>query len=248
VDRVAGWLAPGAMVLDAGCRDGAQLIRLVGERDVTGYGIDPVELHVRQAREAVEAAGLGERISIDRLGMEELAGSERRFDLIWCREVVPQVEDLQGALAGAASVLKGDGRMVIFTQTATDLLTSGEAEMMSRHLGNVVANLDETTLEAAFAGAGLVIDEKDVIGTEWREYAEERTQPVSRALLRLARLRRTRDVIVAEHGEDVYRHVEANLHWEVYQFLGKLRPTVYVLKAAQRVGHGRRFLAVAGLP
>jgi 2-polyprenyl-3-methyl-5-hydroxy-6-metoxy-1,4-benzoquinol methylase len=230
VERAAEWLVPGAVVLDAGCRDGAQLIRLVGERDVTGYGIDPVELHVQQAREAIEAAGLGERISVERLGMEELAGSERRFDLIWCREVVPQVADLPGALAGVASVLKSGGRMVVFTQTATELLTSGEAEMMIRHLGNVIANLDEAALEGAFADAGLVIVEKDVIGTEWREYAEERTQPVSRALLRLARLRRTREVVVAEHGEDVYQHVEANLHWEVYQFLGKLRPTVYVLK------------------
>ncbi|MEV6417461.1 hypothetical protein [Kribbella sp. NPDC051718] len=120
--------------------------------------------------------------------------------------------------------------MVVFTQTATELLTTGEAEMMSRHLGNVIANLNETTLETAFADAGLVIDEKDVIGTEWREYAEERTQPVSRALLRLARLRRTRKAVVAEHGEDIYHHVEANLHWEAYQFLGKLRPTVYTLK------------------
>jgi cyclopropane fatty-acyl-phospholipid synthase-like methyltransferase len=230
VERAAGWLVPGATVLDAGCRDGAQLVRLVGERDVTGYGIDPVELHVRQAREAVAAAGLGERIRVERLGMEELAGSERRFDLIWCREVVPQLADLGGALVGAASVLKGDGRMVVFTQTATELLTSDEAEMMSRHLGNVMVNLEETTLEAAFADAGLVIEEKDVIGTEWREYAEERTQPVSRALLRLARLRRTREAVVAAHGEDVYQHVEANLHWEVYQFLGKLRATVYVLK------------------
>ncbi|MDX6262632.1 MAG: 2-polyprenyl-6-hydroxyphenyl methylase / 3-demethylubiquinone-9 3-methyltransferase, partial [Kribbellaceae bacterium] len=118
VDRAAERLTPGATVLDAGCRDGAQLIRLVGARDVTGYGIDPVELHVQQAREAIEAAGLEQRISVEQLGMEELAGSDRRFDLIWCREVVPQLADLPGALAGVASVLKPDGRMVVFTQTA----------------------------------------------------------------------------------------------------------------------------------
>jgi hypothetical protein len=113
------------------------------------------------------------------------------------------------------------------TKPTADNRTSGGA----RRLSEVnPANLDEFTLGSAFADAGLAVDEKDVIGTEWREYAEERTQPVSRALLRLARLRRTREVVVAEHGEDVYHHVEANLHWEVYQFLGKLRPTVYVLK------------------
>jgi hypothetical protein len=68
------------------------------------------------------------------------------------------------------------------------------------------------------------------VATEWREYAEERMRPASRALLQLARLRRQRDAIVADHGEDIYRHVEANLHWEVFQFLGKLLPVVFVLR------------------
>jgi hypothetical protein len=40
---------------------------------------------------------------------------------------------------------------------------------------------------------GLAIDAMRVVGTEWREFAEERTQPASRALLRLSRLRRQRD-------------------------------------------------------
>ena len=71
---------------------------------------------------------------------------------------------------------------------------------------------------------------KDAIGTEWREYAEERTRPVSRDLLRLARLRRQRDRIVADAGEEIYRHIESTLHWAVYQFLGKLLPTIYVLR------------------
>jgi hypothetical protein len=57
------------------------------------------------------------------------------------------------------------------------------------------------------------------------------TQPVSRALLRLARLRRQREDIVAHHGQDIYDQVEANLHWELFQFLGKLEPLVHVLRA-----------------
>jgi len=35
---------------------------------------------------------------------------------------------------------------------------------------------------------------------------------------------------VAAHGEEIVAHVEANLHWEAYQFLGKLLPLVYVLR------------------
>jgi len=101
---------------------------------------------------------------------------------------------------------------------------------MRRHLGNVDGNLDRTALERVFTEVGLSIERVRVIGTEWREYAEERNQPVSRALLRLARLRRQRGSIVADHGREIYDHVEANLHWEVFQFLGKLLPIVYVLQ------------------
>ena len=53
---------------------------------------------------------------------------------------------------------------------------------------------------------------------------------VSQALLRLSRLRRQRDALVQRFGQDIYDHVEANLHWETFQFLGKLLPTVYILR------------------
>jgi hypothetical protein len=105
--------------------------------------------------------------------------------------------------------------------------------MLKHHLGNVEPNLVERNIEAAFEAVGLTVEDRDVIGTEWREYAEERTQPVSSALLRLARLRRQRETVVASHGEDIYRHVEANLHWEAVQLLGKLRSIVYLLQHRQ---------------
>jgi hypothetical protein len=55
-------------------------------------------------------------------------------------------------------------------------------------------------------------------------------QPVSRDLLRLARLRRQSSRIVEKVGQDIYDHVQSNLHWAVYQFLGKLQPTLYLLR------------------
>lgn len=98
---------------------------------------------------------------------------------------------------------------------------------MHRPLGNVAPNLIQSHVEDAFAAAGLVIERQDVIGTEWREYTEERTNVVSRALLRLARLRRQQQAIERAIGADIYGHVQANLLWEVNQFLGKLQPVVY---------------------
>ncbi|GAB3811194.1 class I SAM-dependent methyltransferase [Kribbella italica] len=228
--KASEYLKPGDVVLDAGCRDAAHLIQLVRDNNVTGYGVDPVPLHIARAQEAVDAADLTGRIALQCTGMEEAPALGEQFDLVWCRDVLEQVADLPGALAGVSQVLKPAGHLLVFTQVATELLDAQDTALLGAHLGNVLSNLDPHTLETAFGQAGFAIEEKVVIGTEWREYAEERTQPVSRALLRLARLRRTRDQIVAVHGQDVYEHVEANLHWEVFQFLGKLAPTVDVLR------------------
>lgn len=233
------YLNPGGTVLDAGCRDAAHLIALVRDHDAIGFGMDPVPLHIERGQEAVDAAGLQDRITLAVGGMEDAAtlaavdGEKPSFDLVWCRDVVPQINDLPGAITGVAQVLKSSGRMIVFTTLATDLLMPQEIKMLCQHLGNVIPNLQEEHVEASFKAAGLEIEQKIVIGTEFREFAEERTQPVSRALLRLARLRRSRDEIVAGHGEDVYLHIEANLHWEVYQFLGKIMPIVYVLRSKE---------------
>lgn len=229
-DLAAEYLTPGAVILDAGCRDAADLIRLVHAHDATGVGVDPVEIHVARAHAAVAEADLGTRIEIVHGVMEALAYPDGHFDFVWCRDVVEQVDQLVPALQGAARVLKPDGRMVVYTVFATGQLAPEEFELLERHMGNVSSNLVERHVEKAFGDAGLEIERKEAIGTEFKEYAEERTQPGSRTLLRIARLRRLRESIVKNHGEDIYNHVEANLHWEVFQFLGKLQPTAYVLK------------------
>ncbi len=223
------YLQPGDVVLDAGCRDAEHLIRLVRANQITGVGVDPVGIHIERARSAVDAAGLADRITVDQRVMHELPYDEGHFDFVWCRDVLEQVDDLDGALGEVARVMKPMARLLVYTTFATHLLDGRDAEMMRRHIGNVEGNLEVGHVEAAFRRADLRIERKDAIGTEWREYAEERTQPGSRALLRLSRLRRQRDDIIAGHGQDIYDHIEANLHWEIFQFLGKLLPVVYVL-------------------
>lgn len=216
-------------ILDAGCRDAHHLIRLAQSLGASGAGIDPVESHVERARAAVDRANLADRITILRGRMESLPFADDHFDLTWCRDVLEQVSDLRAALDESARVLKRGGHMIVFTVFATELLGPREAHLLSRHLGNVHENLDRGRMEAAFTDAGLQVDRVDEIATEWREYAEERAQPVSRALLRLARLRGQADTMIERFGRDIYDHVQANLHWELYQFIGKLQPTVYLL-------------------
>jgi ubiquinone/menaquinone biosynthesis C-methylase UbiE len=231
-DLAEPYLHAGDVVLDAGCRDGEHLIRLVQAHHVTGVGVDPVPIHIERARMAVDTAGLADRIALHQGVIHQLPYDDAHFDFIWCRDVLEQVDDLDGALRELVRVMNPNARLLVYTTFATELLDGRDAELMQRHLGNVDGNLDAGYVEAAYHRARLNIERKHVVGTEWREYAEERTQPVSRALLRLARLRRQRDDIVTGHGQDIYDHIEANLHWEVFQFLGKLLPIVYILKSA----------------
>jgi ubiquinone/menaquinone biosynthesis C-methylase UbiE len=224
------YLSPGSVVLDAGCRDALHLIRLIQEYDVTGVGVDPVAIHIARGKKAVAETGLETRITLVQGVMHELPYPDAHFDFVWCRDVVEQVENLRGALDEIRRVLKPSRYMLVFTVFATDRLEPKEKQLLNQHLGNVPANLVEDNVETAFSDVGFMIERKEAVGTEWCEYAEERTKPASRKLLQLSRLRRQRETIIERFGQDIYEHVEANLHWEVYQLLGKLQPTTYVLR------------------
>ena len=226
----AEYLRPESRILDLGCRDGRHLIPLVRAHDCRGVGIDPVDWNLDRARAAVAEAGLEDRIRVARGVAERLDQPDDHFDFVWCRDVLELVEDLERSTAEIARVLKPSGHALVYTNVATELLEPAEAALIHGPLGSSPRNLDEAAVEAAFQRAGLAVARKDVIGTEWREYEEERTQPVSRQLLRLARLRRRRDEIIEEHGREAYDLAQASLHWQAYQFLGKLRPVVYLLK------------------
>jgi len=224
-------LTPASVVLDVGCRDASHLIELVRATGANGVGIDPVSRLVQRARAGVTGASLDARIEIVEGMMQNIPYPDASFDLVWCRDVIELVEDLEAGIAEITRVLRPNGHLIVFTVFATDLLEPQETAMLlGQNLAAVPENLVKENVEGVFSGAGLVVVVEDEIGTDWREYAEERTQPVSRDLLRLARLRRQRDRIIEEAGEAIYGHIESNLHWGVYQFLGKLLPTLYVLR------------------
>jgi SAM-dependent methyltransferase len=223
-------LTPASVVLDVGCRDASHLIQLVRATGASGVGIDPLARFVERAREAVAEASLDARIQIVQGVMQDIAWPDGSFDLVWCRDVIEVVEALEPAIAEVARVLQPGGHLLVYTVFATDRLEPKEAALLAQSLAVVPANLVEENVEAAFRRAGLEVAVKDAIGTEWREHAEERTRPVSRDLLRLARLRRQRDRIIQDAGEEIYGHIESTLHWLVYVFLGKLLPTIYVLR------------------
>jgi ubiquinone/menaquinone biosynthesis C-methylase UbiE len=230
LDVAGRYLSARSRMLDIGCRDAKYLIRLAQAYGCEGVGLDPLDWHVEQGRVAVDDAGLSARIHLVQGVMEEIEQPSEHFDFIWCRDVLVLVEGLERGLREAARVLKHGGAMLVYTNFATERLDSRAAALIQAPLGNVARNFDEDVVEAAFADAGLVIEHKDVIGTEWREYEEEREQPVSRNLLRLARMRRRRADLIEQYGSELYDLAEASLHWLPYQLLGKLQPTLYILR------------------
>ena len=219
-----------SVVADVGCRDGAYLIQLARASGARGVGIDPVSRLIARAREAVAEAGLESRIDLLEGVMQEIPYPDASFDLVWCRDVIEVVEELEAGIIEMARVLRPGGHLIVFTVFATERLEPSEMTLIGQSLAVLPENLNEETVTTAFTNVGLSVVSKDVIGTEWREYDEERTQPVSRDLLRLARLRRQREQIIATAGADIYGHIESTLNWQVYQFLGKLLPAIYVLR------------------
>lgn len=224
-------IAEGDTILDAGCRDAAHLIELARRHPtINGVGVEPVEIHVARARTAVRDAGLDHRITIHQSVVHDLPAAPESIDFVWCRDVLVQVDGLVDGLRGLRRAMSRDARLLAYSSFATDRLDGHDLEMMRRHLGWLEDNVRRENMEAAFTLAGLIIEHVEEIGTEWREYAEERTQPTSKSLLRLARLRRQRDEIIEWRGQQIYDHLEANLHYEVFLFLGKLEPVIHILR------------------
>jgi SAM-dependent methyltransferase len=230
LDLALPLLTPDSRLLDVGCRDARHLIPLVTRSGCTGVGIDPVERNIDRARAAVTAADLEQRIEIRRGLMEQTDEPDSSVDVVWCRDVLEVIPDLHAGLSEVARVLKPGGSAVIYTVFATPRLEPREAAAVNQPLGTVPQNLERAWVEEAFKQAGFRVERLEEIGTEFREYEEERTQPVSESLLRLARLRRRREEVIQRFGRDKYTLWEASLHWLAYLLLGKVEPVAYVLR------------------
>ncbi len=213
-------LPHGAAGVDIGCGEGAHAVALTERFGFDMLGVDPVPRHVDVAR-----AG-GVRCELGRA--QELPLADSSVDLVWCRDVLTLVADLDAVFAEMCRVLRPGGRALIYLMLATDLLEPGEAARLS---GDelVPTSMDAGHVEAAMTRAGLRVDERIEIGSEWGERAEEEIGKPGRRLLWAARLLRDRDRYVSRFGERNYEIMLRDCHWHVYAMIGKLHRRAYVL-------------------
>jgi SAM-dependent methyltransferase len=230
-------LPPGSAVLDVGARDGRHSFELSRRFGFNVRGVEPVRRHLDVAARdlaafAAEEPEAAARVRIDEGIAEKLTDPSGSVDLIWCRDVLVHVEDLEAVFGEFRRVLRPGGRAVIFQMTATDWLTPAEAAFMWPPAAIHAGSLDPQRIEAAITGAGLSVEQCIQLHGETRERVEEDgVGKTSQQLLWVSRLLRNRPAFEERFGTIAYEYLLTDSLWGVYQMIGKLNPRIYVLSA-----------------
>lgn len=235
-ELVAGLGLPaGSLALDVGAREAFHCIELARRFGFTVHGVEPVPRHLDNAARALDVLAQSEpevaaRIRVHAGTAERLPEPDASVDLIWCRDTLEHVEDLDAAFTQFRRVLRPGGAAVIYQMTATDWLTPAEAARLWPPAAIHASSVDPARFEAAITRAGLAIAQSIQLNGEWREHLEEDGRGVSsRQLLWVSRLLRNRDAYEKQFGTDAYEAMLTDSLWGVYQMIGKLNPRLYVL-------------------
>lgn len=221
---------PGDVVVDVGCRDARHAVELVRRSHVRVLAVDPVRLHVEQARNRVAEAGLEQEIVVEQAGIEALPLADEAAAFVWSRDTTTHV-DLPRGLAECRRALAPGGRVCLYQTFATERLDPLEAARLYAATATVPENMSRHYFEQAAGDVGLRIESADVLGGELREsMIEQATWDASEALLAISRLRRREAELVERYGRNRVEAALANNFWGIAQLLGKLCPVVYVLR------------------
>src|SRR5712692_8346684 len=198
-------LAPGASAVDLGCGEGRQSIELATRFGFIVEGVDPVPRHIELANEELARAAqnkpaLGSHVHFSLGNAEKLPVSDATVDLVWCRDVLVHVAALGKVYAECHRILRPGGHVLVYQMFGTDRLEPREAEWLWSTMGVVPKSADPANTEDAIAHAGLRIDQRIELGSEWGEAAEEKTQRATRHLLHASRLLRDRDRYISQFG------------------------------------------------
>ncbi len=234
-ERVAELALPaGATALDVGCGEGTHAIELAKRFRFSVVGIDPVPRHIDIARRNLANEALSDPVLADMVGFkvgaaEDLPVESGSVDLVWCRDVLVHVDDLAAAYTGIRQALRPRGHALVYQMFSTEQLESREAAWLLPTMGCVPANMSPAATEEAIRVAGLEVKSCLVLGTEWGEYAQERTGRGGRKLLHAARLLRDPARYVRQYGRENYDIALGDCLWHIYRLIGKLSDRVYLV-------------------
>ena len=223
-------LPPKADSLDLGCGEGWHSIELTKRFGFRVEGIDPVPRHIEVSKQRLEGAAQSNPEVRDlvnfRLGTAEgLPLLDASIDLIWCREVLVLIDDLDSVFAECLRVLRPGGRMLIYQNCSTDRLEPREAMLLG-----ALGRFDPGRMEVALRSAGFDLEDFIELGGEIGEHIEEETGEAGRRLRHAARLLRAPERYVERFGQRAYDIMLADCFWHVYRMIGKLSGRIYLLR------------------
>ena len=138
--------------------------------------------------------------------------------------------DLDAAMVEMRRVLRPGGRAFVYQVFTGPRM--GDAEAVEFWNQGASANsVRPEDLERAASAAGLTVSERVDFGSEWGEYAQERSGAGGRRLAHAARLLRDPERYRDEFGDASYEVMLGDALWHVYRMIGKLHGAAFVLTA-----------------
>jgi len=221
-------LTKGDVVLDVGGRDATDGLAIAERFGCRVIVVDPVQANLDDALHAIASRDSGDLVEVRRGTINQIPIEDDTVDVVFSRDMLTHVADLDGALMECRRVLIPLGSMLIHQVFGTPLLEPAEKERICADLATVPDRLSLEVFEEAVRRAGFTIRAMDRVASEWLESLLEREDGEKR-LLRAARMQRNKDGIVAEVGVAPFRVMQANNLWTIYRMIGKLEERVYSL-------------------
>jgi SAM-dependent methyltransferase len=217
------------VVLDIGGREGRDALAMAERFGSRAVCVDPVAANLERGAGIVADHEFAHLVELRLGSIEHIPAVDGEFTLIYSRDMLGHIEDLDVALAECARVLRPVGHMVIHEVFGTSLLEPQEEALVCDYTATVPERLSVPAFEATVAASALSVESVDVVGSEFTE-ANQEAGKVPNYLLQVSRLRRAKEQLVAELGEVPYRVMYGNALWSIYRLIGKLETRVYVLR------------------
>jgi ubiquinone/menaquinone biosynthesis C-methylase UbiE len=219
-----------SLVLDVGCANGGNSRELMARTGCKIEGVDFLLHLVAMGKAENKEAGVEGRFKIQHGSITDIPFADDYFDFVFCRDTLTLIDDLPKALAECRRVLKPDRFMLIYMTLATSRLSPEERRALNDPLSNVDNSMNERYVETCFTEEFAIV-RKIVVGSQGRQYTEESgDHDTTQGLLSIARLLTWPEYFIEKYGQKTYHIALAEAHWGVYQMLGKLSPTIYVLQ------------------
>jgi ubiquinone/menaquinone biosynthesis C-methylase UbiE len=220
-----------SIVADVGCGRGNHCFELAKRFGCRAIGIDLV---LPPLQTAVLSQARTPLIEFVQGNIEQLPIQTGSIDFVWCRDMLVHVRNLESATRECSRILRSGGKMLAWVTMETELMEPREAERLYAPLSIEPTSVSQQHLEASFQSAGLGVKRREELGSELIEFYEERDGRASRELMRIARMRRMQEELIAQWGKTRYDATHALYHWVVYHLLGKLSSGFYLLQKIAR--------------